>query len=1117
MTAPSPRSLAVAVLHALLALGCSAGGLAPGHRASPPGSGPVIRWDIAADPLPEVPLPNDVATWPDPTSPTGRRVNASMVAPTVFESRLRERFDQLDGWGTYMPITVGFDAPIDTEDMIDRQGRGRMSQDDWQRHAVYLVALDTGIPVPLDVNSGSIPLTAADPDGYYSNDPRAGGSNLLFETVEEDLDGDGVLDPGEDTDFDGVLDHPNTRDGRLTGDRYETHDRMLWFYERQSDLLMLRPLVPLRENTRYAVVLTDRLRGRDGQPVRSPFGWVHHVSQYEALAVLPRLLAERPHVYGRDLADSGFEHVAFAWTFTTQSIRRDLVALRDGLYGRGPFARLAEEFPARLTPAPMLGGTRAFPCEIAEEDGLYVVRPDQIKSVLAMLPLESFGAGAEQIQAVLDSLDSIDHFAYGFFESPYLLGDPDAEDLDDAWEIDARTGEGTFRRDLVPMVISVPRRTETRRQPFPVTFYAHGYGLLNLESIAFAGITAQQGIATVSIDAQGHGLPLDPGILGLLDSVLGQNCLSGFGRALAIDRARDLNADRVNDSAGYFFSAYMFHTRDTLRQTALDWMQAVRIVRGFLGHPDYPDGRPWVPGQIEPRVPRAEPLVFDGDTSGDGVADLAGDFDGDGVPDIGGWHGRYGMWGSSLGGIVTMIMMGLEPALVAGAPVSGGAGLFDIGLRTDLGTAQHPVWLRTIGPVLSGVPRDTPSDETGCAAPGGRSVRFEVPDLNNQLRVEIACLPEEELRAGDAVVLHNVANDERRCAAVGEGGAFRIDYPADAGDPLRIEIYRDAARAMRYGDDCALEEPRDLVRVLDTWQSQRGAPGAGRCSKCATYAGVDFEAGSPLVSVTSGLGLSRQTPDLRRLAALSQMAIDPGDPINYAPHVFLDPATAPDVPARTRNILVISTAGDTTVPVSTGNAYARAAGVLPFLPADAPPELAEYRAPPWFEATYDAPTPNDVLIDRHVLEGLDWLERHPVPGAPRFLFDVDDMSEGRQAFVAGGGRQATADEEGFVPNRLDPPLRWRRDSRPVVDAREDPWRRDRGFEGVSGLLNVVILPRGNHVILPVDPAKAFDEGEYMLNTIGWYLVSGGTELPYEIDPLGHHCLETSACRIDDPR
>ncbi|HBQ13900.1 MAG TPA: hypothetical protein DEF51_23125, partial [Myxococcales bacterium] len=85
------------------------------------------------------PLPNDVATWPDPDSPTGRRINASLVAPSSMERRLRQEFDRLDGWGTFAPISVSFESPIDTDQLIRVQGGTRFSADDFQRHAIYLI------------------------------------------------------------------------------------------------------------------------------------------------------------------------------------------------------------------------------------------------------------------------------------------------------------------------------------------------------------------------------------------------------------------------------------------------------------------------------------------------------------------------------------------------------------------------------------------------------------------------------------------------------------------------------------------------------------------------------------------------------------------------------------------------------------------------------------------------------------------------------------------------------------------------------------------------------------------------------------------------------------------
>ncbi|MCZ7679998.1 MAG: hypothetical protein M5U28_15035 [Sandaracinaceae bacterium] len=321
--------------------------------------------------------------------------------------------------------------------------------------------------------------------------------------------------------------------------------------------------------------------------------------------------------------------MAFAWTFTTQSVRGDLVALRDGLYGRGPFARLAEEFPARMTPVPLRGGSRTSPCEPGP--AVFTVTPEELAAALEGLPTDDFGVPAEQLDAVLDTLvESVSHLAFGFYESPYLLGDPSAESPNDTWDIDRATGEGRVERDLVPMFVVVPKETEAHQQPFPVTMYAHGYGSLNLEAIAFAGLVARHGVATVSIDAQGHGLPLDESLRPALESLLGANCLAPLGRAIAVDRARDLNGDGAADSAGLFFSAYMFHTRDALRQSALDLMQGLRIVRSWQGHPDYPEGSEWVPGEV-PSRDRGGPLQFGGDIDGDGDVDLAGDFDGDGV------------------------------------------------------------------------------------------------------------------------------------------------------------------------------------------------------------------------------------------------------------------------------------------------------------------------------------------------------------------------------------------------------------------------------------------------------------------------------------------------------
>ncbi len=95
-----------------------------------------VVMDFEHRPLPEIPLPNDIATRHDSTSATGRRINASLVAPTGLEGEVRELIDQLDGWGLLMPISIPFSGPLDIQSILDGQrGPELMIQLDAAFHA----------------------------------------------------------------------------------------------------------------------------------------------------------------------------------------------------------------------------------------------------------------------------------------------------------------------------------------------------------------------------------------------------------------------------------------------------------------------------------------------------------------------------------------------------------------------------------------------------------------------------------------------------------------------------------------------------------------------------------------------------------------------------------------------------------------------------------------------------------------------------------------------------------------------------------------------------------------------------------------------------------------------
>ena len=103
--------------------------------------------DFLAKPLPDIPLPNDIATRYDAQSATGRRINASMLAPTRLERSVRARIDEIDGWGINQPITIPFTAPIDVTSVLDGH-RVKDGPDyyDLSDDVIYLIDVDPKSP-----------------------------------------------------------------------------------------------------------------------------------------------------------------------------------------------------------------------------------------------------------------------------------------------------------------------------------------------------------------------------------------------------------------------------------------------------------------------------------------------------------------------------------------------------------------------------------------------------------------------------------------------------------------------------------------------------------------------------------------------------------------------------------------------------------------------------------------------------------------------------------------------------------------------------------------------------------------------------------------------------------
>ena len=123
----------------------------------------------------------------------------------------------------------------------------------------------------------------------------------------------------------------------------------------------------------------------------------------------------------------------------------------------------------------------------------------------------------------------------------------------------------------------VPRKEVSSRKdgiPAPVVMVGHGYtGNRFGEAIVYGSHLASLGIASISIDCVSHGIDVldEPGEYDQYYQLLSLFGLGGVIESIGTQgRAVDWDRDGKINSGGDFWTAYLFHTRDVVRQSAVD-------------------------------------------------------------------------------------------------------------------------------------------------------------------------------------------------------------------------------------------------------------------------------------------------------------------------------------------------------------------------------------------------------------------------------------------------------------------------------------------------------------------------------------------------------------------
>ena len=1021
-----------------------------------------VKMDFEHRPLPDIPLPNDIATRFDETSPTKRRLNVSMMAPTYMEQEVRTLLDTMDGWGVFQPIVIPFTGPLDIQSILDAHRDPNYGLDD---DVLYLINIDEnsneyGRVHHLNVGNGNYPVVLERKDKYWGGDPRKDSTSLIFDDTMEDTNGNGVLDEGEDTDADGILDMGNYLPGTNPTTLQERADALMPFYERETNTLIVKPMVPLRERTRYAVVITKRLKDEKGNSVGSPYPYINHLTQTENLRPLLKKLPEGLSV----------DDIAYAFSFTTQTIEADWKALRDGLYEKGIQKNLGKDFPAKIDRLYPLRDFSYFP----DTQKHYLLYGEQWRDGLGGIATDpailDMDADTKAYADLVESQSYIDYIVIGSYTSPQLFErkDKDGNDLRlhmQVWPGDLENvplprgsdnNANEVHGETVYFTLIIPRKEVSVRgegKPAPLLIMGHGYTSNRFELVSYAGFLAKHGVASIAIDGPSHGISINEITTELVKGILGNYGLSAMATALLEDRAFDQNNDGVKDSGADFWTSYLFHTRDIVRQFALDYMQLIRIFRTFDGTTT------WGNNILGPDDPDDSILPSNG---------LAGDFDGDGVVDVGG-DTIVGMTGGSLGGMMSMVVGAVEPHMDAIVPIAGGGGLSDIGIRSFQGGVVQAFILRGMGPLYIG---------TLDAEAGVTQLETVVPDLNSTGKRTLANI--EGISPGDTVIAENMVTGERGCGYVAEDGSFRVAVASDYGDETEISFYR-GIQLVLGSTECEPKPEAEAYRKVDTFEED------------VSYQGQEFTAGMRLEALEEGLGLRRTSPALRRFQGLGQLVLDPADPAVLAPHLLDEPMTYEGTGETTgTHTVVLTTTGDMNVPASSGVTHARAAGLIEYLEDD---------------PRYGKPQ-NQVLIDSHVAEAVHTLGRYTDGNGNPVHMDVENFGNSN-------------DKWGADYPRLDPPLRIGMDTKdalggysaaifPLTNATGQ-----HGFDPPGAFSDDAIEKCKSECTAEVtdenpDPCdcanvQAYDVGRFLFNMIGQYLASGGQTLSTDA------CLGTNDC------
>jgi len=328
----------------------------------------------------------------------------------------------------------------------------------------------------------------------------------------------------------------------------------------------------LRQTARYAVIVTNGIRDMSGRPVQASdaFDDFRHdlnygqtksneLKEYRKALITTLAAVERLGVSKRDV-------VALS-VFTTQSATATLENIRDYLKS----SPLPDKDKANFAIGPIgLDGSRSRAVFAVSSIQSITFRQQMgtstfVNAAVPLAVLNAFGAGA------------VSTVAWGTFVSPQFIDSNAVMTPHGTLEMPSQLSEA-----VLEFVLFVPSGT-TPAGGWPVAFLGHG-GTTNIHTAPvwnFASSLAAHGFASIAINAIGRGFgPLGTLSIRKTDETTVQIPAGG--------RAFDQNGDGFianvlgQEGAAATAPNLIIGQRDAVRQTAIDYMQLVRVIQAGI-------------------------------------------------------------------------------------------------------------------------------------------------------------------------------------------------------------------------------------------------------------------------------------------------------------------------------------------------------------------------------------------------------------------------------------------------------------------------------------------------------------------------------------------------------